>query len=87
MRRSFANSSSLRVGGLGALSTRFYTQNYTCDYFTYSCTNVSSNHLIGDVGAAVRFHAHGDCFDGRNFVSTSFIILNRSAVDMPPEPT
>jgi len=45
------------LAGLGGLSTRFYTQNYTCDYFTYSCTNyVSSNHFMGDVGAGIRVY-------------------------------
>lgn len=45
------------VGGIGGLSTRFYTQTYTCDYFTYQCTNyVSSNHFMGDVGAGLRFY-------------------------------
>jgi len=51
------------LGGLGGLSTRFYTQNYTCDYFTYTCTNyVSSNHFMGDLGAAIRLYAHGGIF-------------------------
>jgi len=51
------------LGGLGGLSTRFYTQNYTCDYFTYTCTNyVSSNHFMGDVGAAIRLYVHGGLF-------------------------
>ena len=45
------------LGGIGALSTRFYTQTYTCDYFTYTCTNyVSSNHFMGDVGAGLRLY-------------------------------
>ena len=45
------------LGGIGALSTRFYTQTYTCDYFTYQCTNyVSSNHFMGDVGAGLRLY-------------------------------
>jgi Outer membrane protein beta-barrel domain len=49
------------LGGLGGLSTRFYTQTYTCDFFTYSCTNyVSSNHFMGDVGAGIRVYlTHG----------------------------
>lgn len=51
------------LGGLGGLSTRFYTQNYTCDYYTYTCTNyVSSNHFMGDVGAAIRLYVHGGVF-------------------------
>jgi hypothetical protein len=45
------------LGGMGGLSTRFYTQNYTCDYFTYQCTNyVSSNHFMGDVGAGISLY-------------------------------
>jgi hypothetical protein len=49
------------LGGIGGLSTRFYTQTYTCNYFTYYCTNyVSSNHFMGDVGAGVRVYlTHG----------------------------
>lgn len=51
------------LGGLGGLSTRFYTQTYTCDYFTYTCTNyVSSNHFMGDVGAALQVWLHGGIF-------------------------
>ncbi len=45
------------LGGIGGLSTRFYTQTYTCDYYTYQCTNyISSNHFMGDVGAGIRFY-------------------------------
>ncbi len=49
------------LGGIGGLSTRFYTQTYTCNYFSYSCTNYySSNHFMGDVGAGVRVYlTHG----------------------------
>ncbi len=49
------------LGGIGGLSTRFYTQTYTCSYYYYSCTNyVSSNHFMGDVGAGVRVYlSHG----------------------------
>lgn len=51
------------LGGLGGLSTRFYTQTYTCDPFTYSCTNyVSSNHFDVDVGAALRLYVHRSFF-------------------------
>lgn len=45
------------LGGIGGLSTRFYTQTYSCNYFTYSCTNyVSANHFAGDVGAGFRVY-------------------------------
>lgn len=51
------------LGGLGALSTRFYTQTYNCDYFTGYCTNyASSNHFAGDVGAGVRLYVHHGIF-------------------------
>ena len=41
------------LGGLGGLSTRFYTQTYFCNYST--CTNyVDSNHFMGDLGAGIR---------------------------------
>ncbi len=47
------------IGGLGGLSTRFYTPYYACNYFT--CTNyASSNHFMGDVGAGVRFYLYND---------------------------
>jgi hypothetical protein len=49
------------LGGLGGESIRFYTQTYVCNY--YSCTNYfSSNHFMGDVGAAVKFYVHGGFF-------------------------
>lgn len=49
------------LGGIGGLSTRFYTPTYICNF--YSCTNyVSSNHFLGDVGAGIRFYVHGGIF-------------------------
>jgi len=49
------------MGGIGWQSTRFYSQNYTCSYF--SCTNyVSSNHFLVDVGAGVRYYVWGHVF-------------------------
>lgn len=47
------------IGGMGGLSTRFYSQTYACDVFT--CTNYSSSdHFMGDVGAGVRLYvSHG----------------------------
>ncbi len=51
------------LGGIGGLSTRFYTQTYTCNYFTYYCTNYfSSNHFLGDVGIGLRFYVHNAIF-------------------------
>ncbi len=51
------------LGGIGGLSTRFYTQTYTCDLFTYSCTNyVSSNHFMADVGVGLRLYVHNGFF-------------------------
>jgi len=75
------------LGGIGGLSTRFYTQNYTCDYFTYICTNyVSSNHFMGDVGAGwgcgSTSTAASSC--ALNFGSTSSITMWNSAAGMPP---
>lgn len=49
------------LGGIGAESSRFYSQTYTCDF--YSCSNyVSSNHFMEDVGAAIKFYVHGNFF-------------------------
>jgi hypothetical protein len=41
---------------IGASSVRFYTPNFTCNFV--GCTNfVSSNHFLGQFGAAVRLYA------------------------------
>jgi len=49
------------VGGIGWQSTRFYSANYQCNYF--SCTNfVSSHHFLIDVGAGVRYYVWGHMF-------------------------
>jgi len=49
------------IGGMGAVSTRFYSQTYACDVFT--CTNYSSsNHFLGDVGVGVRLYATHNIF-------------------------
>ena len=49
------------VGGIGWQSTRFYSSNYTCSYF--SCTNfVSSHHFLVDVGAGLRYYVWGHVF-------------------------
>ena len=47
------------LGGLGGISTHFYTPFYYCNF--YSCQNYfSSSHFMGDVGIAIRFYLwHG----------------------------
>jgi Outer membrane protein beta-barrel domain len=48
-------------GGIGWQSTRFYSANYTCSYF--SCTNyASSNHFLVDAGAGIRYYFWGHVF-------------------------
>lgn len=48
-------------GGIGWQSTRFYSANYTCSYF--SCTNfTSSHHFLIDIGAGVRYYVWGHVF-------------------------
>lgn len=48
-------------GGIGALSTRFYTQNQTCDFYT--CTNYNSdNHFAEHVGGGLKFYPKGGFF-------------------------
>ena len=49
------------VGGFGGESIRFYQNFVTCGAF--SCSNfVSSNHLLGDVGAGIKLYAFGGFF-------------------------
>ena len=49
------------VGGIGWQSTRFYSANYTCNYF--SCTNfTSSHHFLIDMGAGIRYYVWGHVF-------------------------
>ena len=48
-------------GGMGALSTRFYSQNLNCDFYT--CTDyTSSNHFAGHIGGGIKFYARGNFF-------------------------
>jgi len=48
-------------GGVGWQSTRFYSANYTCNFF--NCINyVSSNHFLVDVGAGIRYYVWGHVF-------------------------
>ena len=47
--------------GIGAESTRFYTNYYTCNYV--SCTNYStSTHFMGQFGAGLKLYAKGGFF-------------------------
>ncbi len=48
------------VGGIGALSTRFYTGT-TCGFYT--CSNYQSiSHFDGDFGGGIKFYVHGGLF-------------------------
>lgn len=48
------------VGGIGALSTRYYV-GQTCSY--YSCSNYQSfNHFDGDFGGGIKFYPKGGFF-------------------------
>jgi hypothetical protein len=48
-------------GGIGWQSTRYYSGNYQCNYF--SCSNfVSSKHFLVDVGAGIRYYVWGHVF-------------------------
>jgi hypothetical protein len=48
-------------GGIGWQSTRFYSSNYQCSYF--SCINYSSsNHFLVDAGASLRYYFWGHVF-------------------------
>jgi hypothetical protein len=57
-----ANRTYLELqGGLGALSTRFYSQNLECNFYT--CNDYSNtNHLAGHVGGGVKFYPRGNFF-------------------------
>jgi hypothetical protein len=47
--------------GIGAESTRFYSNIYNCNYF--SCTNyTTSSHFMGQFGAGLKIYAHGGFF-------------------------
>jgi hypothetical protein len=49
------------LGGIGGLTTRFYSDVYQCSFV--SCTNYAdSNHFMGDVGAGVRIYVKGNVF-------------------------
>ena len=47
--------------GIGAQSTRFYSNTFTCNFV--SCTNyTSSNHFLVDVGGGIRYYVWGHVF-------------------------
>ena len=49
-------------GGIGGLSTRFYTGYYNCTYFG-GCTNYESvNHFMGHVGVGLKLYVSGNFF-------------------------
>lgn len=49
------------LGGIGLQSTRFYSGQYVCSF--YSCTNfTSSHHFLVDLGAGVRYYVWGHVF-------------------------
>lgn len=51
------------LGGIGALSTRFYTQTYMCNPYYFYCTNYySTTYFAGDVGAGVRLYVYHNVF-------------------------
>jgi hypothetical protein len=48
-------------GGLGWQSTRLYSSNYQCNYF--SCSNfISSHHFLLDAGVGIRYYVWGHVF-------------------------
>ena len=48
--------------GIGAESTRFYSNSFNCSFFG-GCTNyVTSNHFLGDFGGGIRLYLHGNFF-------------------------
>jgi hypothetical protein len=50
------------LGGIGAESVRFYSGNYSCDYYG-NCTNyTSSNHFMVDVGGGIRAYVWRNLF-------------------------
>ena len=50
------------MAGIGGESIRFYTNYYTCGYFT-GCTNyTSSNHFMGHIGGGLRYYFWGHVF-------------------------
>lgn len=51
------------LGGIGGLTTRFYTQTYMCNPYYFYCNNYfSTTHFAGDVGAGVRVYVYHNLF-------------------------
>jgi Outer membrane protein beta-barrel domain len=49
------------MAGIGGQSTRFYSANYSCNFF--SCTNyTSSNHFLEHIGGGIRYYVWGHVF-------------------------
>jgi len=69
------------VGGIGALSTRFYTGT-SCGI--YSCSNYqSSNHFDADFGAGIKFYPKGGLFilpEGRLYLVNNNLELSSPRV-------
>jgi len=45
--------------GIGAESTRFYTNVYNCNYLSGCSNYVTSSHFLGQFGAGLKVYAHG----------------------------
>jgi len=50
------------VGGIGGLSTRFYTGTYCDPYSGFCSTYQSSNHFDADFGGGIKFYVKGGFF-------------------------
>jgi hypothetical protein len=56
------NVSAELMGGIGAETTRFYTNYYNCSFFGGCTPYVSSNHFMGHFGGGIRLYVHGNFF-------------------------
>jgi hypothetical protein len=57
-----ANRTYLELqGGIGALSTRFYSQNLNCEFYTCN-NNTSTTHFDGHIGGGIKFYPKGNFF-------------------------
>jgi hypothetical protein len=50
------------LAGIGAESIRFYSGNYSCDYYGNCSNYVSSTHFMGDFGGGILFYPYGNFF-------------------------
>jgi len=70
------------IAGIGAESTRFYTNYYNCNYF--GCTPyATSNHLMGAFGAGVKLYVKGGLFvrpEGRFYLVNNNLEYSSSKV-------